>query len=540
MSPLGRARAGRRWDLAVLVVLGMIGAWLTGLPDARAHAIILESVPRHEESLSSPKRIVLRFNSRLEKPLCSVQLVGPRQKTIALLRQEPDAAADTLSYLVPPLEPGAYQARWKVMAADGHVTEGSVPFGVGVAATTTSLIPPLGAPDPATASPPPLDAAVRWLNLLAAALAFGGLPFALLVWRPALRAATKDESGDQDLAIGDRETSTPNRQSLIAGRLLESADDVLTRVLRRLIVFGGALFLLANLLFLLTQAATAAGVPLAQALGAPVLGLLGSRTGQLILVRCGLTLLIVALAWRLPPAGRGAAWPWWVALALAGGSVLTISMNAHGAAEAQGAALAIALDRLHIAAMIAWLGGLLPLLLAIRAARRAPDQALPLALLIPRFSRLAITCVVLLTLTGTYSYFLHINRLDLLAATTYGRALLIKLGLFGLLFLLGAVNLVLLSPWLKRSGNRLARAFGRSVRAELLAGALLLLAVGAMTSVAPSKTAWQAHEQLGLSQAASDGAVDLVLRVAPAQIGDNEWAVDVTDKRPGAAAAAAA
>ena len=130
MSPLGRARAGRRWDLAVLVVLGMIGAWLTGLPDARAHAIILESVPRHEESLSSPKRIVLRFNSRLEKPLCAVQLVGPRKKTIALMRQEPDTAADTLSYLVPPLEPGAYQARWKVMAADGHVTEGIVLFTV--------------------------------------------------------------------------------------------------------------------------------------------------------------------------------------------------------------------------------------------------------------------------------------------------------------------------------------------------------------------------------------------------------------------------
>ncbi|HWN02488.1 MAG TPA: copper resistance CopC family protein [Candidatus Dormibacteraeota bacterium] len=108
----------------------MIGACLSGLPDALAHAIILESTPRHEESLPSPKRLVLRFNSRLEKPLCSVQLVGPRQKTIALLRQEPDTPADTLAYLLPPLDPGAYQARWKVMAADGHVTEGIVLFTV--------------------------------------------------------------------------------------------------------------------------------------------------------------------------------------------------------------------------------------------------------------------------------------------------------------------------------------------------------------------------------------------------------------------------
>jgi copper resistance protein C len=114
--------------LAILAVLGMIGACLWGLPDASAHAIILESAPRHEESLVGPKRLVLRFNSRLEKPLCSVQLVGPRQKTIALLRQDPDTAADTLSFTLPPLDPGPYQARWKVMAADGHVTDGIVLF----------------------------------------------------------------------------------------------------------------------------------------------------------------------------------------------------------------------------------------------------------------------------------------------------------------------------------------------------------------------------------------------------------------------------
>ena len=72
------------------------------------------------------------------------------------------------------------------------------------------------------------------------------------------------------------------------------------------------------------------------------------------------------------------------------------------------------------------------------------------------------------------------------------------------------------------------------MRVELVAGALLLLAVGAMTSVAPSKTAWEAHERLGWRKQATVGDVDLVLRVAPAQIGDNEFAVDVTDKRPGA------
>jgi copper resistance protein C len=128
---MSAARRPARWSKrAIVAVTGMIWACASGLPGAQAHAIILESSPAHEASLTTPKRLVLRFNSRLEKPLCSVQLVGPHRKTIVLFRQEADSAPDTLAYPLPPLEPGAYQARWKVMAADGHVTEGTVLFTV--------------------------------------------------------------------------------------------------------------------------------------------------------------------------------------------------------------------------------------------------------------------------------------------------------------------------------------------------------------------------------------------------------------------------
>ena len=158
----------------------------------------------------------------------------------------------------------------------------------------------------------------------------------------------------------------------------------------------------------------------------------------------------------------------------------------------------------------------------------------PLAIVIPQFSRVAIGAVITLTLSGIYSAVQQIGGLDQLVATTYGRVLLVKTGLFGALLLLGGMNRFVFAPRLTTSGNQLARAFGRSVRSELLLGALLLMTVGALTSVAPSKTAWEAHERLGLMQVAQEGDVDLVLRVAPAQIGDNEFAVDVADKRPGA------
>src|SRR6266545_2044899 len=126
----------------------------------------------------------------------------------------------------------SYTALWRSRsAADGHITEGSVPFGVGVAATTTSLIPTPGTPDPATEPPPPLDAAVRWLNLLVAAIMLGGWPFGLLVWRPAVRRA-RDSGMD-----------------------VTAADAAMTRVIRRLVLIGGVVFLATNALFLLTQAA---------------------------------------------------------------------------------------------------------------------------------------------------------------------------------------------------------------------------------------------------------------------------------------------
>jgi methionine-rich copper-binding protein CopC len=128
--PVDALRSGRGLRLTIATILGIIWECAAVPPAAEGHAIILESTPAQASTGPSPRRLILRFNSRLEKSLCSVQLVGPRQRGIALLRQEADAPPDTLAYPLPALEPGEYQARWKVMAADGHVTEGAVLFTV--------------------------------------------------------------------------------------------------------------------------------------------------------------------------------------------------------------------------------------------------------------------------------------------------------------------------------------------------------------------------------------------------------------------------
>jgi methionine-rich copper-binding protein CopC len=125
-------RAPRLWagHVSALGLLGLSVLWCLSLGRAEAHAIIVESEPKHGATVGPPKRVVLPFNSRLEKGLCSVLLVGPERRSILLLRQDDRAQADTLIYVVPELPPGQYQLRWKVLAADGHVTQGVIAFSV--------------------------------------------------------------------------------------------------------------------------------------------------------------------------------------------------------------------------------------------------------------------------------------------------------------------------------------------------------------------------------------------------------------------------
>ncbi|KAB8144938.1 hypothetical protein F8S13_03655 [Chloroflexia bacterium SDU3-3] len=506
----------RRFLAITIVALALLA---TATP-AWAHAGLVRSTPAVGSTLDqAPAEIVLEFSEQLDADFSRVQLFDSSN---ALLDAGPGsidpADPHTLRLALGTLPKGTYTALWRARSAvDGHVTEGSVPFGVGVAVAQAALIPPPGAVEPATAAPPLGSAATRWMGLLALVAALGGVPFALLVWRPAFRAASAADQKADYTAI----------------------DQSFGRHLRRLIVAGSAAGLLAAVVFLIDQAATAAGVPAWQALGQPAAALLRSYTGGLLVARAALGLATLALATRLPAPGAGAAWPWWLALGLGGAQVLTFSLGSHAAAEPQGAALATALDWLHIAATVAWVGGLAPLGMALWGARERRDHALPLGRLIPRFSALAVACVLVLAASGTYSYFLHIGQPALLRDTTYGRALAAKLALFALLLALGAWNLLVLSPGLRKGGTGLARRFGRSIAGELALGALVLLAVGAMTSVAPSKAAWAEQSKLGISQTADLDGASIRLQVAPAQIGENEFAVDVRDTRQGADAAPA-
>jgi copper transport protein len=160
----------------------------------------------------------------------------------------------------------------------------------------------------------------------------------------------------------------------------------------------------------------------------------------------------------------------------------------------------------------------------------------PASVLVPRFSEAALISVGLILATGLYNAFAYVQTGEALIATTYGRALIAKTGIFAFLYILGTVNLFYLSPRLHEEGNNAQNALGRTVRLEMALGILLLLVVGILSGVAPAFEALKTRQEQGIIETASVDGVDMLLRVVPGASGENEIGVEFTDPRPGASA----
>ena len=116
----------------------LLSAWLVLLPvsPASAHAIVLESSPVHDAVLErAPERVPLRFNSKIEKRFTRVTLTAGDRPPASIVLPGGDDASPPDRVVIPlsPLAPGVYVLRYRVLAVDGHITEGALRFTVGPA-----------------------------------------------------------------------------------------------------------------------------------------------------------------------------------------------------------------------------------------------------------------------------------------------------------------------------------------------------------------------------------------------------------------------
>ena len=110
--------------LASVVALLLGGSLLEG------HAVLKDSSPMANGAVEGPDvPIRLHYNVRVDAALSKLELLNPDQSTTSLaIGKQP--AADTLTSEAKGLKPGTYKIRWQVLAPDGHITRGEVPFTV--------------------------------------------------------------------------------------------------------------------------------------------------------------------------------------------------------------------------------------------------------------------------------------------------------------------------------------------------------------------------------------------------------------------------
>ena len=119
---------GRRHLLTLIFFTVLM--FLLMLSSAAAHAVLLESSPALKAAVPGPDvPIKLRFNVRIDAARSRLTLVGPdgSAQALEISKQTP---ADTLSAEATGLAAGTYRLRWQVLASDGHITRGEIPFTV--------------------------------------------------------------------------------------------------------------------------------------------------------------------------------------------------------------------------------------------------------------------------------------------------------------------------------------------------------------------------------------------------------------------------
>jgi copper transport protein len=187
----------------------------------------------------------------------------------------------------------------------------------------------------------------------------------------------------------------------------------------------------------------------------------------------GLCITILAVAWVLDRPGLR--WPaFLLAIVLAWG----YSLSSHQATEPNSSLLAEIADWVHLVAAMLWVGGVLTL--AVVVWPLAPELRRTAFL---RFSRIAIGLVGVLVLAGTFVAIQRLPQLDDLWDTSYGRTLLVKIGLVLVALSWGGMHHMIVRPRLER-GERV-RGVGASLLAESTVAIIVLLAAAVLVNGAP-------------------------------------------------------
>jgi copper transport protein len=496
----------RRGLLAAVLVTA--ATLLARAPAAQAHAALLRTVPEASRVLNtSPGQVRLLYSEAVEPRFAIVSVTDAQGHSVtAGTPHHPRGARDELDIALRRPGQGWYLVFWRVISADGHPVRGAFTFAVG---PNPGPPPQFAIPSVSETAATPGLLALRWLVFLSAMSAIGLFAFLALIARPLVERVEgtrlRPVSVAFAIALAVALVATPVYALVATAKFaLRSAGDVSALVpLLRVSQFGRSIIDLEYALLLFAFAAAVA------------LWLDAPRRGQrslAALLALGGALLAAAAALVAPGVGGHA-----------------------DSASPRG--LALAFDWTHLAAGSVWLGGLIGLLVLWRALP-AERRSAGLAVCVPRFSSVALGAVAALIVSGTGSAIIELPTLSSLWQTSYGKALLVKIGILLVALVLAATNLTRTRPRIQaatddRDATRLLR---RLVSGEVTLVAGALFAASVLTSLAPPAKALgevgKAAAKVGpgaVSQVVTRNGYRVELLVAPNRAAvPNRFAVRIT------------
>lgn len=363
--------------LAPLAVLLLVAAWPT---TANAHTGLRGSAPATDARISqAPTTVVLEYSGEVVVGAHGIQVFGPDGSRVDTGEASPRKGA-RLTQAIRDGGDGTYGVAYRVSSEDGHVVTGVVQFSVGPAAGNGN---PAAATDAASgaaktdATVEALFSTARGFEILALLIAAGSGIFACIIvpgWRPRW-------------LIG----------SLLIVLLAYAASFVLNAALASGSDIGGALDV--------DQLRESWGTPFAFSLA----------------IRAVMTLVALAPALLLAYGSRILTRGAYLVLAVVfAATAASLSLTGH-AVTSDPMWLRLPADAIHIIAAAVWLGGL------VQLAYLAP-QASTHAAAVMRFSKVAMTCVIVIVLSGIAATLVELDlELNQLVDSRYGRLIAAKL-----------------------------------------------------------------------------------------------------------------
>lgn len=390
------------------------------------------------------------------------------------------------------LAPGGYVVAWEVTSG-GERTDGAFTFriaGEGEAGALERLV----APEGGSTSVGVAQVAVRWMLFLALTMLVGGLAFLASLW-PA--------------GFGMQRPA-------------------------RLMWATWATAVVATLAGLAIQGPYASGRDLDAALdGDVVRSMLSTRFGQAGVLRVG---FLVGIGAALALASRRAARrPAGARVFTFAGGVLgvaawaTVSVSGH-AGTGDLPAVAVVNDVIHLSAASFWLGGLAVVWTCVLRATSLRREELVLA-----FSQVAFWCVAVIAATGLFASWRQVGSVNALLTTTYGRILVVKVGLFTALIVVAGLS----RSWIRRrwaasdQGGDVS-GFRRLVGAETSVAMVILVVTALLVASVPGRSAESRPFETEIVAAEVGRSLEVV--VDPARAGLVEIHLFVFDSASGAAA----